>query len=223
MQNLNKKIVIIEMLGGKFFNGSLVEVSSDIVVLYVKNQFVYIPMDHIHSLKIDYENENNIEQPSYIPTFISQIENKDLNLPNILSLVKGIHVEIMVTRNLALHGVITSVMDDYFVFESPIYKTMFIATKHLKWIIPYFQDKLPYDLSENEFLKMSSKKGQVFKKTFTSQLAELNNQLVVLNLAKEYSQIGRIKNGNDRFIVLKNGNSELSYYNIGHIQIIYQA
>ena len=223
MQNLNKKIVIIEMLGGKFFNGSLVEVSSDIVVLYVKNQFVYIPMDHIHSLKIDYENENNIEQPSYIPTFISQIENKDLNLPNILSLVKGIHVEIMVTRNLALHGVITSVMDDYFVFESPIYKTMFIATKHLKWNIPYFQDELPYDLSENEFLKMSSKKGQVFKKTFTSQLAELNNQLVVLNLAKEYSQIGRIKNVNDRFIVLKNGNSELSYYNIGHIQIIYQA
>lgn len=220
MQNLNKEFVMIEVSGGKILNGSFVDSSNDIIVLYAKSQFVYVPKDHIHSLEIDYDNENNIEQPSHIPTFISQVNDVDLNLANLLSLAKGMHVEIMVTKNIALHGVITAVNDDYFVFESPIYKTMFIAIKHLKWIIPYFKDELPYGLNKQEFLNLSSNKNQPYKNTFASQISEFTNQLVILNLGKDFSQIGRITSVKGQILELLDGKSNIVFFNLSHIQIV---
>ena len=122
LQNLNKEIVVIELSGRKILKGSVIDSSSDIMVIYNGNMFVYIPIDHIQTLEIDYDNEDNVQQPSERPTFNSQVSNKELTLTNILSHAKGIHVEISVTKNLALHGVITSVMNDYFVLSLPFTK-----------------------------------------------------------------------------------------------------
>jgi len=151
------------------------------------------------------------------------VSNKDLTLTNILSHAKGIHVEISVTKNLALHGVITSVMNDYFVFESPIYKTMFISTKHLKWLVPYSKDQFSYGLSENEFLSLSAIKNQSLNNTFESQMYQLRNQLVVLNLGKDFSHIGRVINVNDQIVEIQNGKSISTYFNLSHIQTVHQV
>lgn len=219
LQRLNKEIVVIELSGGKFLNGSVVDSSSELFVLYDGNKFFYLPFEHIHSLKIDVDNENNIQQPSQIPTLISK-GHQDLTLKNILSLAKGIHVEIMVVRNEALHGMITEVMDDYFVFESPIYKKMLILNKHLKWLIPYFNNEFPYGLGEQEFLSLSSH-THAYKNTFASQIAELKNQLVVINLERDFSHIGKLQNINDSIIVMLNGKSEVTYFNLSHIQTLH--
>lgn len=223
LQNLNKEIVVIELSGRKILKGSVIDSSSDIMVIYNGNMFVYIPIDHIQTLEIDYDNEDNVQQPSERPTFNSQVSNKDLTLTNILSQAKGIHVEISVTKNLALHGVITSVMNDYFVFESPIYKTMFILTKHLKWLVPYSKDQFPYGLSENEFLSLSAIKNQSLNNTFESQINQLRNQLVVLNLGKDFSYIGRVINVNDQIIEIQNGKLNSTYFNLSHIQTVHQV
>ena len=222
-QNLNKEITVIELLGGKVLNGSVIELGSDLIVIYDGLNFVYIPIDHIKSLELDADNENNIQQPSERPSFISNVSNKDLTLTNILTRAKGMHVEIFVTKNKSLHGVITSVLDDYFVFESPIYKTMFISTQHLKWLIPYIKDQFPYGLSENEFLSLSKIKNPSLINNFISQIDQLKNQLVVLNLGEESSHIGRIKNINGQIIEIQNGKSRSTYLNLNHIKIVHQV
>lgn len=223
LQHLNKEIVVIELSGEKILNGSVVDLGSDIIVIYDGSMFVYLPIDHIRSLEIDDDNENNIQQPSESPSFTSQATNKDLILTNILSQAKGMHVEILVTRNQVIHGVIGAVMSDYFVFESPIYKTMFISTKHLKWLIPYSEDQFPYGLNESEFLSLSSIKYPSLSNTFNSQIAQLRNQLVVLNLGKGYSHIGKVTDVNNQIIEVQNGKSNSTYFNLSHIQTVHQV
>lgn len=223
LQYLNKEIAVIELSGGKILNGAVIDSSSEIFVIYDGSRYVYLPIDHIRSLEIDYDNENNIQQPSESPTFKTQDTNKDLTLTNTLSLAKGMHVEIMVTRNQAIHGVIGSVMSDYFVFESPIYQTMFISTKHLKWIVPYSKGQFPFGLSEHEFLSLSSIKHPSLNSTFDAQIAQLRNHLVVLNLGKEYSHIGKVTDVKGQIIEIKNGKSNSTYFNLSHIQTVHQV
>ncbi|MEK4284683.1 DUF2642 domain-containing protein [Ureibacillus sp. FSL K6-0165] len=219
MHHLNNEVVFIEIMGGKIFNGSLIDSSDEIFVIHVNNQFVYLPTDHIYTLERDIDNENNIQSPSELPQFITKV-NQDLTLLNILSMAKGLHVELMVTRNEALHGVITSVMDDYFVFQSPIYNTMYIPNKHLKWIIPHIKNDLPYGISETEFLSLSKIKLPTLKKQFADQIAELKGQLVILNLGKDFSHIGKINHVEGRLIEMKDGKSNTIYCNLSHIQIV---
>lgn len=187
-------------------------------MLYDGNKFVYIPFEHIQSFYKDFENENNIQTPSEIPAFISRV-NQNLTLKNILTLAKGIHVEIMVAKNEPLHGVITTIKDDYFVFESPVYKRMFIAQYHLKWLIPHL-NQLPYGLSGKEFQHFASANDETFQSTFVSQLAELKNQMAILNLGKDFSHIGKVINVNNQLISIENGKSKLTYFNLSHIQTL---
>lgn len=223
LRNLSKEIVVIGLSGGKILKGAVIDSSSDLIVIYDGKKFVYLPIDHIQTLEIDYDNEDNVQEPSERPIFTSQVSNNDLTLTNILSHAKGVHVEILVTRNHALHGVIASVMNDYFVFESPIYKTMFILTKHLKWVIPYSKDQFPYGLSKNEFSSLLPIKNQSLNNTFESQIDQLRNQLVVLNLGKEYSHIGRVISVKDQIIEIQNGKSDSIYFNLSHIQTVHQV
>ncbi|MDM5247306.1 DUF2642 domain-containing protein [Lysinibacillus sp. G4S2] len=223
LQSLNKEIVIIKLSGGKILKGSVIDSGSDIIVIYDGNMFVYLPIDHIQTLEIDYNNENNVQPPSETSRYNSQLSDKDLTLTNILSHAKGIHVEIFVTGNQALHGVISSIMNDYFVFESPIYKTMFILTKHLKWLSPYSKDQFPYGISENEFLSLSPLNNQSLNNTFGSQIDQLREKLVVFNLGKEFSHIGRVINVKDQIIEIQNGKSNSTYFNLSHIQTVHQV
>lgn len=218
MQHLQKEIVAVKVSGGKALRGSVVDASNELIVLFAENQFVYLPFDHIHSLHIDRDNENNIQYPSEIPTFISQA-NQELTLKNILTLAKGNHIEITVAKNEPLHGVITSIMDDYFIFESPIYRTMFVSNRHLKCLIPHLK-QLPYGMNESEFQHLTKVSHPSVQNTFASQIAALKNHLVILNLGKDFSHIGRIKNINNQMIALEDGKSNLIYFNLSHVQIL---
>ena len=54
----------------------------------------------------------------------------------------------MLAGNAPIHGYVTSVMNDYIVFYSPVYKTVYISLKHLKWLIPYKENQVPYALNK---------------------------------------------------------------------------
>lgn len=223
MQIPNNEIVIIELTGGKILNGSLVEYSSEIIVIYDGKAFVYIPIQHIHWMRTDSYNENNIQPPSDRPSFMNNVSNNNLTLPNILSHAKDIYVEILVTKNYSLHGVISAVFDDYFVFESPIYKTLLIPIKHLKFLIPLINQQPPYTLTEEEFFNYDKSKFQTYKTTFSSQINELKGQLVILNLGKDSLQIGKIINVYNNQTVMLNNSQTNIILNIDHIQTVQQV
>ena len=112
-----------------------------------KNQhFLYIPIVHIQKLK---ETILDKEDPSYQPPSERPIETDPISFRKALMIAKGLFVQVYVTGNKSIHGYLTSIMNDYFVFHSPVYKTMFIAMNHVKWLIPYPANATPYSLNEN--------------------------------------------------------------------------
>lgn len=70
-------------------------------------------------------------------------------------------------------------MNDYFVFYSPVYKTMFISMNHVKWLIPYPQDAAPYSLS-NQHLPVNPV-SMPLARTFESQCERLENHIIVID------------------------------------------
>ena len=102
------------------------------IVLFNGTDFVYIPLNHIQSFKVDCDNENDIEDPTEFPSIITEENEENLSFGEVLTQAKGKYVEIYVTGSQPLHGCITSIMNNYFVFQSPIYKTMYIAIDHLE-------------------------------------------------------------------------------------------
>ncbi len=222
IQNLKNEIIKIEISSGKFLNGAIIDSSSEIIVIYNGKKFVYVPIEHIQTFEIDFDNEDNIQQPTETPSIDSKMNNNDMTIVKILSQAKGMDVEIFVTGNQSLHGTITAIMNDYFVFQSPVYQTIFISNKHLKWLIPYSEHQLPYGLTKEELLIQTSK-DQPYASTFNSQIEQLKNKLVVINLGEKYTQIGKIKNMNSKMVELVLADSRSVYVNTSHIKTIYSV
>ncbi|MFC7687482.1 DUF2642 domain-containing protein [Ureibacillus sp. GCM10028918] len=219
MQNYKREIVKIEISGGKFINGALIDSSSQIVVIYNGKKFVYIPTEHIKTFQIDDDNEDDIQQPTEAPSIGSQMTSDEMTLMQILTQAKGKNVEIFVTGDLSFHGTITAIMDDYFVFESPVYKTIFISSKHLKWLIPYTENHILYDLTKDP--KDQTKNVQSnYAGNFSSQIDQFKNKLVVLNLGENITDIGKVKNVNSKMVEIVLADSKLAYSNITHIKTI---
>lgn len=222
IQNLKNEIIKLEISGGKFLNGAIIDTSNEIVVIYNGKSFQYVPVEHIQTFEIDFDNEDNIQQPTDTPSIDLKMNNNDMTILKILSQAKGMDVEIFVTSNKSLHGTITAIMDDYFVFQSPVYPTIFISNKHLKWLIPYSEHKLPYGLSKEELL-IQTRKDQPYTSTFNSQIEQLKNKLVVINLGEKYTQIGKVKNVINKLVELVLADSRSIYVNTSHIKTIYSV
>ena len=130
-------------------NGTLIDVGSDVIVLFNGMDFMYIPLDHIHNFEMDRDNENNLQAPTELPSIVAEENEEDLSFEEVLAQAKGRLVEIYVTGGQSLHGTITGIMKDYLVFQSPVYKTIYIPVSHLKWLIPYAQNNTLYGLDND--------------------------------------------------------------------------
>lgn len=223
LQSLKNELIKMEISSGKILNGVIVDISSEIIVIYNGEKFVYVPIEHIQSFEIDVENEENIQQPTETPSIDSH-DDTEMTTLTILSKAQGIDVEIFVTGNKSLRGTITAIMSDYFVFKSPVYKTIFIPNKHLKWLIPYTgsDNLLPYGLTKEE-LSNSISNSQTYKNTFDLLIEQLINKLVVINLGEKQNQIGKIKNVNKNIFELILADSRSIYVNSSHVKTIYSV
>ena len=219
-QENQQQYVAVSLVGDKFFKGVIFDSGRDIIVLFNGEQFIYIPFIHIESIVADTPDANFI-QPSDLPSISSDQLQKGLALDDVLKEAKGIYQELGIINKKPLHGTILEVLDDYIVFNSPVYKTIYIAKKHLKWIIPYTPSERPYGLSDSEFNWQQGEKE--FKKGFTQQLATLINKLVVLNLGDKIYHTGKIKNISNAMIELQTVRAKSIYVNIAHIQTIHEV
>jgi hypothetical protein len=211
------KTIEVEISRDIFLKGTLLDSGLDIIVMYDdKNQhFLYIPFVHVQKLKETILGE---EDSSYQPPSERPIETDPISFRKALMIAKGLFVQVYVTGNKSIHGYLTSIMNDYFVFHSPVYKTMFIAMKHVKWLIPYPPNATPYSLN-NEHLPLQPVSTPLAR-SFDEQLKKFENQLVIIDGGENTEQIGLLQKVRNNKVILITAERETVYRNIEHIKTI---
>ena len=211
------KTIEVEISRDIFLKGTLLDSGLDIIVMYdAKNQhFLYIPFVHVQKLKETILDE---EDSSYQPPSERPIETDLISFRKALMIAKGLFVQVYVTGNKSIHGYLTSIMNDYFVFHSPVYKTMFIAMKHVKWLIPYPPNATPYSLN-NENLPLMPVSTPLAR-SFDEQLKKFENQLVIIDGGENTEQIGLLQKVRNNKVILITAERETVYRNVEHIKTI---
>jgi hypothetical protein len=211
----------LEISGNKVLSGILIDIGSDLWVIYNGNDFLYIPIIHIQNwkfLKLDEIDDIITLSDEQSPIFS---HNEEISLRKTLTAAKGIFTEIYVTSKQALHGYIISIMNNYFVFYSPIYKTMFISLNHLKWLIPYTNNQRPYGLS-NANLPLNPT-NITFARSFEVQIDKLVGELIVFNIGENENVIGKVEGVKNNFVKLITAKEDPVYVNLQHIKTVHMT
>jgi len=211
----------LEISGNKAINGILIDIGSDLWVIYNGYDYLYIPTVHVQNWKFPKQEEideiitlSDDQSPIFSP-------NEEISLRKTLTAAKGIFTEIYVTSKQALHGYIISIMNNYFVFYSPIYKTMFISLNHLKWLIPYTNNQRPYGLS-NASLPVNPS-NITFARSFEVQIEKLNGTLAVFNIGENENSMGKIMGIKNNFVELISAKGDPVYKNLQHIKTVHMV
>jgi len=219
IQDFNKEIVKLEITGKKILKGIIIDSSSELVVLFNGKEFFYIPVSHIHEMKIDYFNEDGLKIPSSVTQDkIFNETNEEMTFAKVLTKSLGTFLEIQVLNNQPFHGYISNILKDYIVFQSPIYKKMFIPIKHIKTIVPYSNNQKPYQLSDGEF--SINLCNENFPNTFEAQIENFKNRLTVLNVGERNNFTGVITEVKGSIIEFRTAKDNI-YYNVQHIKTIH--
>lgn len=214
------KMIEIEIASKKVITGNLVEFGSDIVVIYNGKQFYYIPTEHIISVRNKEFNDNElqttIETPEQSPI---DKDNQSFSIKKMLNNAIGIFVEVYITGNQSVYGYITNVKDNYFLFYSPAYKTMYIPVAHLKWLIP--------NLNQTAYLTDSQLPSSHSKLTladsFEEQIKIFDGEVVLFDLGKNPSKIGLIKKIESNIVELVTGEGKTVHLALNHIKSLHGA
>ncbi|MBW3110360.1 DUF2642 domain-containing protein [Bacillus sp. MCCB 382] len=221
MKNVYSKFtgeaVIIEMTGKKTINGYLIEVGNEVLIVYNGYDYIYISTSHIKNLSVVSKEAIGIDEPKDSP----QLEQEDqLSLRKILTTAKGVFLEIYTMGNQPIHGYITGIMNNYFSFYSPVYKTMYISLQHLKWLIPYSTNLSPFRLAK-ENLPVNPSTAVTLARSFEVQIEKLTGHLVVLNLGVNEELIGKIEKVDGNIMEIITARGESLYLNMQHIQTVH--
>lgn len=211
-----QKQVEVEISGGKYCRGKLIDLGLDLLVLHDEKQYYYIPMIHVQNVRAALKIVAEVETLAGEPPIDYQAES--LSYRKILNNAKGRFVKIHVS-GLTVHGYLTSIMSDYFVFHSPVYKTMFVSMHHLKWLIPYEDKHTLYTLS-NQSLPVQPMNTSL-SRTFEEQCKKLEGNIVVLDLGNHHQKTGLLQSVDNQIIELVNAEGETICWGLQHIKIVY--
>lgn len=221
MKSILKKMIgekiKLQLPGKKTLAGMLIEVGSDVLVLFDGKDYLYLPIVHIQNIttKLD-PNEDEISAPTGTPNID---HDEELSLRKVLNLGKGMFTEIYITGNQPIPGYISSIMNNYFVFYSPVYKTMLVSLNHLKWLIPYTASQRPYSLT-NQQLPLNPLNISLAR-TLEVQIEKMTNELVILNIGENPNFIGKLNSLQNNFIELITAREETVYLNMQHVQTVH--
>jgi hypothetical protein len=216
LQSLIGKQVELEVSGKVMLTGILVDVGLDIIVIYNGKEYLYIPHLHIHNIKISTKPDTEL---SDVTPELPFDENDTISYRKTLINAKGRFVEIYVTGNRSIHGYVTAILNDYFVFYSPVYKTMFISLNHLKWLTPYQTNITPYTLS-NEVLPVKPTNIPL-QRSLEEQLKKFEGQLVVFDLGDNPSKIGLLKQVQNNIIELVTASGNSVFWKLMHVKTVH--
>ncbi|MFD3446175.1 hypothetical protein ACFDTO_16395 [Microbacteriaceae bacterium 4G12] len=220
------KPIIVKLSGEIDIYGTLLDKGSDILVLYNGKDYLYIPLLHIQ--RIIFEPSDEItSQYNIFPLKKKDVSKEEfpiqydssISLRKTLQHAKGMFIEIAVSSNQTLHGYVTHIMNNYFVFYSPVYKTTFIPFQHLKWLIPYEVNQSPYCLTREELPLQPS--TMPLARTFEEQLKRLIGKMIILDLGNAQEKIGKLEHVHDAFIELTIARNETVYLSLLHIKAVH--
>lgn len=211
------RVVHIEASGQLTFIGILVDIGEDILVINDGRQYVYLPTEHIHAVKEaekEWMEEEGEERNGTI-----RIENGTINLRKILDNARGLFIECYITGNHTLHGYITQLLDDYFVFYSPVYHTVFVSIEHLKYLIPYYPGTTPYAV-EKGYLSIEENHAN-FAPSFEGLFKTVEGRFIVLDLGGNPEKTGFFAEITGGLIKLVTARGEVYHWNIKHIKTVH--
>jgi hypothetical protein len=209
--------VKIEISGETELCGTLMDAGLDILVIYNK-QYYYLPFTHIQRIKPDRDTVTNWEGTNHSEVPLNTFSGT-IAFRKILMNAKGIFVCLNVEGNRTIHGYLTSVMNDYFIFYSPAHKVMYISMNHVKWLIPYIKNTTPYSLS-SEKLPVNPTSLSLAR-TFTEQCKRLENNMVILDNGDHPEKIGLLQKVFDNKLALVNAEGEMVYWNCHHLKTLH--
>lgn len=220
LQEFIGEIVQLELTGKKYIDGTVMDVGSDLTVVSQGSDYLYVPHLHVKSVRIlnKEEIERDFVKQLGVPGIVLE---ENLSFRKVLTNAKGMFIELYVSGDEILHGYITSIMNNYFVFYSPIYKTMYITLNHVKWLLPYQNNQRPYGLDMKNFPVQPT--SFPLARTFEVQVQKLKNELVVLNLGEENNPIGKVNGVVNNILELETARKQAIYLNLHHIKSIYKV
>lgn len=194
--------------------GIVVDVGDDILVIYNRGRYYYIPFKHIHHLTVvptESENENLVSDNP-----IDKIEEESISYRKMLLHARGIFVEMFITGRDSLFGYLSSIMNDYLVFYSTAFHTIYVPLEHLKAIVPYPANIKPYSMEQEQFSVKPS--GMTLARTFAMQLKKLEGHMVSLDHGQSSNKVGCIKIVEGGTLTLIQAGGEEVIWNINHIK-----
>ncbi len=195
--------------------GKLIDLGQDILVLHNGTQFLYVPLIHLQQLRLSVRENQDVDAPE-IPF---EPQNDPISYRKVLMNAKGMFSELYIAGNQSIHGYLTSVMNDFFVFYSPVYHSVIVSLSHLKYLIPYNPNVTPYTLTPEQFpLKPSP---ITLARTFDQQLRKLIGEFVILDLGENPNKIGVLKSIDQNMIELSTAGGNAVYLHFDHVKTVH--
>ncbi|GMK41089.1 hypothetical protein PCCS19_41450 [Paenibacillus sp. CCS19] len=199
--------------------GKLVDMGQDILVVHNGQQFVYVPIIHLQQMRPANLQDSNNAIVFEVPETPFEQANDPISYRKTLMNAKGMFSELYITGNQSIHGYLTSVMNDFFVFYSPVYHSVIVSLTHLKYLIPYSPNVTPYTLTPEQFpLKPSP---LTLARTFDQQLRKLVGEFVILDLGENPNKIGVLKNVDQNMVELATAGGSSVYLHLDHVKTIH--
>ncbi|MBA4532872.1 DUF2642 domain-containing protein [Brevibacillus halotolerans] len=196
--------------------GQVMDQGIDILVLYEGTRYIYVPWIHVKSIK---QISSDLVNPFELQESPILLNKEALSYRNILNKAKGLFLEINVTGSHSLHGYVTTILNNYLVFYSPVFKTMFISLHHVKWLIPYSRSFTPFSLSNHH---LQIKASQIpLSRSFEEQMKRLEGELIILDTGDDPHKIGIVSRLDNNLLELISMTGDRTTWNVQHIKTIH--
>lgn len=212
--------VEVVISGDTRFVGTLIDIGQDIFVISDGCNYLYIPLMHLHQMNkavINTASEKSFLIDQEDP--MMQEETNAFSYRNSLNMVRGKFIEVYVTGGRSIHGYVTNVLNDYIVFFSPVFKTLFISMHHLKWFTPYSTEQTPYTLDNSQLPVVPSNVSLV--RNFEEQIKKYIGQLVIFDMGEVPDKVGLLKGVSNNIIELINATGESIIWKLNHLKTMH--
>ncbi|WP_372631542.1 DUF2642 domain-containing protein [Cohnella sp.] len=213
---LNQPVSLI-VSGVRFpVSGRLIDLGPDILVVHNGTQYLYVPIVHIQHMTRSASQESLFREPAEPPLDPAM----DLSYRKVLLNTKGMFSELYIAGRQTVHGYVTSIMNDFFVFYSPLFRSLYVSMRHLKILVPYDPQATPYALEQEKFPVHPATAS--LARTFEQQLKKFEHEFVILDLGEHPEKIGLLKSVKDNLLELVTADGSSTFIHLDHVKTIHR-
>lgn len=196
--------------------GRLVDLGPEILVLQDGKRFIYVPLVHVRQLTRNLYPENKINEPSEPPLDPAS----ELSYRKILIHAKGMFSELHLSGDQTVQGYVTSIMNDYFVFYTPLFRTLYVSMKHMKMLVPFDPRESLYAPDQGKFAIFAASTS--LARTFDQQTRKFENEFVILDLGALPQRMGVLGPVRNNMLELVTANGFRTFIHSDHVKTIHR-